>query len=121
MAFSDPALTSATGLDLGVHLFQSRSPTTNSTILYVDLSSPAYIYLLKFYRITELEGALKGHLVQLSCNEQGHPQLHQVLRAPSSPTLGVSEDGATCAIASSHLFTDAGIQQVHTAANLEDR
>ena len=29
----------------------------------------------------QLEGTLKGHLVQLPCNEQGHPQLHQVLRA----------------------------------------
>ena len=29
----------------------------------------------------ELEGTLTGHLVQLPCNEQGHPQLHQVLRA----------------------------------------
>lgn len=55
------------------------------------------------------------------CNEQGHPHLYQVLRAPSNPTLGVSEDGATCATASSHLFTDACIQQVHTAANLECR
>ena len=31
----------------------------------------------------ELEGTCKGHLVQLPCNEQGHLQLHQVLRAPS--------------------------------------
>ena len=38
----------------------------------------------------ELEGSLKGHLVPFSCNEQEHPQLHQVLRAPSSLTLGVS-------------------------------
>jgi len=26
----------------------------------------------------ELEGILKGHLVQLPCNEQGHTQLNQV-------------------------------------------
>ena len=32
-------------------------------------------------------GTLKGHLVQSPCDEQGHPQLHQVLRAPSSLTL----------------------------------
>ena len=31
------------------------------------------------------------------CTEQGHPQLHQVLRAPSSLTLGVSRDGAPAA------------------------
>ena len=30
----------------------------------------------------------------MPCNEQGQPQLHQVLRAPSSLTLGVSRDGA---------------------------
>jgi len=30
----------------------------------------------------ELEGTLQGHLVQLPCTEQGHLQLHQVLRAP---------------------------------------
>jgi len=39
----------------------------------------------------ELEGSLKGHLVQLPGNEQGHLQLHQVLRAPSSLTLSVSK------------------------------
>ena len=36
----------------------------------------------------------KGCLVQIPCNEQRHPQLHQVLRAPSSLTLGISVDGA---------------------------
>lgn len=41
-----------------------------------------------------LEGTFKGHLVQLPCTEQGHLQLHQVLRAPSSLTLGISRDGA---------------------------
>jgi len=54
----------------------------------------------------ELEGSLTGHLVQLPGNEQGHLQLHQVLRAPSSLTLSVSRDGAppplwaTCSSAS---------------------
>jgi len=43
----------------------------------------------------ELEGALKGHLVHLPCTEQGHPQLHQVLRTPSSLTSAVSGDGAS--------------------------
>jgi len=49
-------------------------------------------------RITEsfdLEGTLKGHLAQLPCSEQGHLQLHQVLRAPSSLTLGVYKDRAS--------------------------
>jgi len=31
--------------------------------------------------LLELEETLNGHLVQLPCNEQGHLQLHQVLRA----------------------------------------
>jgi len=38
----------------------------------------------KFHRIREsfeLEGTLKGHLVQPPCSAQGHLQLHQVLRA----------------------------------------
>lgn len=35
----------------------------------------------------ELEGTRKGHLVQLPCNEQGYPQLYQVLRALSSLIL----------------------------------
>ena len=45
------------------------------------------------YRIIELfelEGMLNGYLVQLPCNEQGHLQFHQVLRAPSSLILSVS-------------------------------
>ena len=43
----------------------------------------------------ELEETFKGHLVQLPCNEQGHPQLHQVtqalmqpLKASPSPPVG---------------------------------
>ena len=42
------------------------------------------------HRITELfekEGTLKGHLVQLSCNEQGHLQLHQVAQSSVQPDL----------------------------------
>ena len=38
----------------------------------------------KYHRIKELfelEGTLEGHLVQLPCNEWGHPQLHRELRA----------------------------------------
>ena len=50
----------------------------------------------KFHRITEsfeLEGILKGHLVQLLCSEHGHLQLNKVLRALSSLTLNSSRDG----------------------------
>jgi len=35
----------------------------------------------------ELEGALKGHLVQLFCNEQGHLHLDQVAQSPAHPDL----------------------------------
>ena len=35
----------------------------------------------------ELERTLKGHLVQLPCNEQGHLQLSQLLRAPIQTEL----------------------------------
>ena len=47
-----------------------------------------------------LKGPLKGHLVQLPCNEQGHLQLHQVLRAWFSLTLGTSMDGVSTTYAS---------------------
>ena len=42
-----------------------------------------------------MEGTSKGHLVQLSCADQGHLQLDQVLRALSSLTLSVSGDRAS--------------------------
>ena len=35
----------------------------------------------------ELEGTFKGHLVQLPCHEQGHPQLGQVAQNPIQPDL----------------------------------
>lgn len=50
----------------------------------------------------ELEEALKGHLVQLPRNKQGHLQLHQALAAPSSLNLSASRYGA--ATASGSLF-----------------
>ena len=43
----------------------------------------------------ELEETFKGHLVQLPCNEQEYLQLDQGAQNPSSPTLGVSRDGAS--------------------------
>jgi len=58
----------------------------------------------------EFEETPKDHLVQVPCNEQGHLQLHQVLRAPFSLTLNVSRRGhlpplwATCASASPPLL-----------------
>jgi len=35
----------------------------------------------------ELEGVFKGHLVQLPCNEQGHPELDQVAQILIKPHL----------------------------------
>ena len=49
------------------------------------------------HRVTESfekEGTLTCHLIQLPSHEQGHLQLSQVLRAPSSLTLGVFKGGA---------------------------
>jgi len=43
----------------------------------------------------ELEATLKGHLVQLPCSEQGHPQVDQVAQSPSILTLRVSREGAS--------------------------
>ena len=51
--------------------------------------------VLRIIELFELEGTLKGHLVQLPSNEQGHPQLHQKLRAPSHLILGISRDGVS--------------------------
>ena len=42
----------------------------------------------------ESEGTPEGHLVPPPRSEQGHPQLRQEPRAPSSPTPGVYRDGA---------------------------
>ena len=46
-------------------------------------------------KLLELGGTTKGHLVQLPSREQGHLQLNQVFRAPSSLILSVSRDGAS--------------------------
>lgn len=51
----------------------------------------------------EVEGTFKGHLVQLSCEEQECLQLHQMLKAWSSLTLSVFRDGAS-SIALGSLF-----------------
>jgi len=46
----------------------------------------------RVFELLELEGTLKGHLVQPPCNEQGHLQQIRLLRAPSSLTLSISRD-----------------------------
>jgi len=50
---------------------------------YVAVSSCFGEELTEFRNLESfgLDGTLKCHLVQLPCNEQGHLQLHQVLRA----------------------------------------
>ena len=40
----------------------------------------------------ELEETFKGHLVQLPCNEQGHPMLDQAAQGLIQPALKVSRD-----------------------------
>jgi len=37
---------------------------------------------VRIIELVELEGTLKGHLVQLLCHEQGHLQLHQGCSEP---------------------------------------
>jgi len=49
-----------------------------------------FVAVFVLHRITEsfeLEGTLRGHLVQLPCNEQGHLQFHQVNQSPIQPDL----------------------------------
>jgi len=49
-----------------------------------------YKVLSLYYSIIEsleLEGTFKCHLVQLPCNEQGHPQLDQVAQSLVQPNL----------------------------------
>ena len=69
-------------------------PAVSSFKITANLS---FLRLRRIMESFELEGTLKGHLVPLFCNEQGHPQLHQELRAPSSLTLGVPKDETSTA------------------------
>ena len=43
---------------------------------------------IRIIELFEMEGILKGHLVQPPCNEQGHPQVDQVAQSPIQPDLG---------------------------------
>ena len=49
-----------------------------------------YCFAPQTHRIIEsfeLEGTVKGHLVQLLCHEQGHLQLNQSAQSPIQPDL----------------------------------
>ena len=43
------------------------------------------MYNLRIMESLQLEGIFKGHLVQLSHNEQGHVQLHQAAQGLIQP------------------------------------
>jgi len=44
-------------------------------------------YLYRVIESLKLEGTFKGHLVQLSCDEQVHPQIDQVAQGMVQPGL----------------------------------
>jgi len=54
----------------------------------------------RIIELLELEGTLKGHLVHLPRNEQGHLQLYQELQALFSLTLGVCRGGTATSLCS---------------------
>ena len=80
-----------------------------STQLLRCRSHPVQIWLgmysLVLIESFELEETLYSHLVQLPCNDQRHPQLDWVLRAPSSLTLSVSKDGASTTLCPVKVYT----------------
>ena len=59
----------------------------------------------------ELEGTLKGYLVQFPCSEQGHPEPDQVLRTLSSLTLNVSRDRTSTTSLYRHYNTEEDLRQ----------
>ena len=60
-------------------------------------------YIHRTIGLLELEETFKGHLVQLPCNEQGHPQLDQVAQSSSNIALSISRNGAATT-SLGHLF-----------------
>ena len=55
------------------------------TQFYLNASFRDILFPHRIVESFELEGTLKGHLVQLPCNEQGHLQLHQSAQRPIQP------------------------------------
>jgi len=70
----------------GIHTASNHSLSLSD---HVRSWSPSFYrsHRIQFTESREVEGVLNGHLLQLFCNAWGHPQLHQVLIAPS-PDLG---------------------------------
>jgi len=56
---------------------------TPSTLTWVKTKARSH----RIIETLELEGTPKGHQLQLSCNEQGHLQLHQVAQSSIQPDL----------------------------------
>ena len=50
--------------------------------IQLEYDEPNISFIIESF---ELEGSLKGHLVLLSCNEQRHLQLDQVVQSPVQP------------------------------------
>jgi len=58
----------------------------------IESGSVISSYHQRIMKVFELVGTLKGHLVQLLCNDQGHLQLNQVAQSaiqPNPPGKGI--------------------------------
>jgi len=84
------------------------------------LSLAILITVHRIIQSFDLEGTVEDHLVQLPCSEQAHLQLPQVLRAPSSLTLGVCRDGAPITSLGNmcQCFTSLSIKNFFLISNL---
>ena len=68
--------------------------STRSSLLYPS-PQPLIDCLGALHRITEslaLEGTVKGHFIQLPCNDQEHTQLAQVAQGLIQPHLGSPQE-----------------------------
>jgi len=71
----------------------------------------------------ELEGTFKGHLLQLPCSQQGHLQLHQVLRVLSRLTLTITSNQLSrfwnCSCTYFHWWKDAKHHQCYWCSSCQ--
>lgn len=68
---------------------REKTQTSSEHLLTHAFPCPTF-FKLPSHRTTELlelEGILKGHLLQLPCSDQGHPQLNQVAYSLVQPGL----------------------------------